>query len=94
MTGGDDAAKREAWHAELNRRGLENVKLKLLMGAGVGRGADVHGFENPPTIPRSVVEDWVADEEQKAARQRWWTLIWAIIGGVAGIGGIAVAFLK
>ena len=38
------------------RRGLENVKLKLL-AAGVGRGASVRGFEHPSEIPRDFVED-------------------------------------
>jgi hypothetical protein len=69
-----------AWRAELERRGLENVKLKL-MAAGVGRGALVRGFEE---IPRDFVEDWVATEEQKLAKERRWTLCWAIVGGVAG----------
>ena len=81
-----------AWRAELERRGLENVKLKL-MAAGVGRGALVRGFESPSEIPRDFVEDWVAAEEQKAARQRHWTLVWAIVGGVAGIVGIVVGIL-
>ena len=88
-----DAEKRNAWRAELERRGLENAKLKL-MAAGVGRGALVRGFESPYEIPRDFVEDWVTAEEQKAAGQRWWTLFWAIVGGVAGIVSIAVAFLK
>jgi hypothetical protein len=58
-----------AWRAELARRGLENVKLKL-MAAGVGRGALVRGFENPPEIPRDFIEDWVASEERKIAKER------------------------
>ena len=47
---------KDAWRAELERRGLENVKLKLL-AAGVGRGASVRGFEHPSEIPRDFVED-------------------------------------
>jgi hypothetical protein len=50
--------KKDAWRAELKRRGLENVKLKL-MAAGVGRGALVRGFEQPTEIPRDFVEDWL-----------------------------------
>jgi hypothetical protein len=73
-----------AWRAELERRGLESVKFKLL-AAGVGRSALVRGFESPPEIPLKFVEDWIAAEEQKAARQRHWTLVWAIVGGVAGV---------
>jgi len=90
-------ADKAAWRAELKRRGLENAKLKL-MAAGPGRGALVRGFESPTEIPRDFVEDWVAAEEQKAARQRHRTLVWAIVGGVAGIAGIvasiAIAILK
>lgn len=91
------SADKAAWRAELERRGLEIVKLKL-MEAGVGRGAVVRGFENPPEIPRDFVEDWVAAEEQRAARQRHRTLVWAIVGGVAGIvsiiASIVIAILK
>ena len=74
----------DAWRAELERRGLENVRLKL-MEAGISRGANVRGFESPPEIPRAFVEDWVSAEEQKIADERRWTLRWAIIAGVAGI---------
>jgi len=72
--------KKDAWRGELVRRGLENVKLKL-MAAGVERGAVVRGFEQP--IPRDFVEDWVFAEEQKASQKRRRT-IWAIVVG-AGI---------
>jgi hypothetical protein len=75
----------DAWRAELKRRGLENVKLKL-MAAGVGRGANVRGFESPSEIPRDFVEDWVAAEERKAIKERRWTLTWAIVGGPASEG--------
>jgi hypothetical protein len=75
---------KDAWRAELERRGLENVRLKL-MAAGVGRGANVRGFESPSEIPRDFVEDWVAAEEKKIADERRWTLRWAFIGGVAGV---------
>jgi hypothetical protein len=83
----------DAWRAQLKRLGLENVKLKL-MAAGVGRGANVRGFENPSEIPRDFVEDWVAAEERKAIKERRWTLLWAIVGGVAGIIGVLVAIFK
>jgi hypothetical protein len=63
------------------------------MAAGVGRGANVRGFESPSEIPRDFVEDCVAAEEQKAAKERRWTLCWAIIGGVAGIVGVLVALI-
>jgi hypothetical protein len=81
-----------AWRAELERRGLENVKFKLMV-AGVGRGALVRGFESPSEIPRNFVGDRVTAEEQKAARQRHWTLVWAIVGGVAGIVGIVASIV-
>ena len=77
-------ADQSAWRAELERRGLENVKLKLL-AAGVGRGALVRGFEHPPEIPRDFIEDWVAQQERKMARERRATLHWAIVGGLAAI---------
>jgi hypothetical protein len=73
-----DGGNKELWRAELKRRGLENVKLKL-MAAGVSRGADVRGFDSPQAIPRDFVEDWVAAEEGKATKERRWTLLWAII---------------
>jgi hypothetical protein len=84
-----DDARRE----ELERSGLENVKLKL-MATGLNRGANVRGFENPPEIPRGFVEDWVATEERKAMKERRWTLLWAIVGGVAGVIGALIALLK
>jgi hypothetical protein len=37
------ADKTDAWRAELERRGLENLKLAL-SAAGAGRGSDVRGF--------------------------------------------------
>jgi hypothetical protein len=88
-----DEDRRPAWRAELERRGLENVKLKLL-AAGVGRGALVRGFANPSEIPRDFVEDWVAAEERKMTQERRWTLCWAIVGGVAGVIGVLIAILK
>jgi hypothetical protein len=94
---GVNDADKVVWRAELKRRGLESVKFKLMV-AGVGRGAAlVGGFESPSEIPRNFVEEWVAVEEQKA-RQRHRTLIWTIVGGVAGIvsiiAGIVVAILE
>ena len=90
---GDVNKDKDAWRAELKRRGLENVKLKL-MAAGVGRWANVRGFESPSEIPRDFVEDWVAAEERKVTKERRWTLFWAVVGGVAGIIGVLVAVLK
>jgi hypothetical protein len=93
---GVNDADKVVWRAELKRRGLESVKFRL-MAAGVGRSALVRGFESPSEIPRKFVEDWVAAEEQKA-RQRHRTLVWAIVGGMAGIvsivAGIVIAILE
>jgi hypothetical protein len=75
------AASYAFWRAELKRRGLETVKLKL-MAAGVGRGAMVRGFENPYEIPRDFVEDWVAAEERKAAKERRWISASPLLGRV------------
>src|SRR5262245_37596954 len=58
----------ETWRAELKQRGVEIVKLKLLV-AGVGQQTMVDGFNKPPSIPRSFVEDWVAEEERRAAEE-------------------------
>ena len=74
---------KDAWRAELERRGLENVRLKL-MAAGVGRGANVRGFESPSEIPRDFVEDWVAAEEKKIADERRWTRSWSAMRAAAG----------
>src|SRR5262245_17526087 len=81
----------ETWRAELKQRGVVNVKLKLLVAA-VGHQTMVDGFNNTPSIPRSFVEDWVAeeekraaDEERKAAETMRRTLNWAIVAGVTGV---------
>ena len=74
----------ETWRAELKQRGVENVKLKLLVAA-VGQQTMVDGFNNPPSILRTFVEDWIAEEERKAARERRRILHWAIVAGVTGI---------
>ena len=81
----------ETWRAELKQRGVENVKLKLLV-ACVGQQTMVDGFNNPPSIPRSFVEDWVAEEERRAAEEERKaaeimrrTLHWAIVAGVTGV---------
>ena len=93
---GVNDADKVVWRAELKRRELESVKFKLMV-AGVRRGAVVGGFESPSEIPRNFVEEWVVAEEQKA-RQRHRTLVWTIVGGVAGIvsiiAGIVVAILE
>jgi hypothetical protein len=74
----------ETWRAELKQRGVENVKLKLLVAA-VRQQTMVDGFNNPPSIPRSFVEDWAAEEERKAAEIMRRTLHWAIVAGVTGV---------
>ncbi len=55
------------------------------MATGVARGALARGFEQPTEIPRDFVEDWVFAEEQKASKERRRTMLWAVVGGVAGI---------
>ena len=52
----------------------------------------VDGFNNPPSIPRSFVEDWIAEEERRAAEEgrkaaeiMRRTLQWAIVAGVTGV---------
>jgi hypothetical protein len=79
-----DTKEEEAWRAELEQNGLENVKLKLSR-TSVDRDTPVRGFKDPRyQIPRGFAEDWVAEEEKKAAEERRSTLFWAIVAGVTG----------
>jgi hypothetical protein len=74
--------KEEAWRAELEQSGLENVKLKLSRTLP-DRDTLVRGFKDQTCqIPRGFCEDWIAEEEQKAAKERRSTLHWAIVAGV------------
>jgi hypothetical protein len=79
-----DTKEEEAWRAELKQNGLENVKLKLSR-TSIARDTLVRGFKDSTCeIPRGFCEDWVAEEEKKAAKERRQTLCWAIVAGVTG----------
>jgi hypothetical protein len=74
--------------AEFERHGA-SVVLKKLDQAGVGRGALVYGFDCGD-IQRSVVEDWLAQQER---RQQDQILFWARIAGIGTIISIVLTLL-
>jgi hypothetical protein len=84
---------KEAWRPALADNGLENVKLKLSRIGG-DRDARVIGFKDQRLqIPRGFVEDWVAEEEKKAAEERRQTLRWAIVAGMTGIAALVIGII-
>jgi hypothetical protein len=85
----DTKQEEKAWRDALADNGLENVKLKLARIGG-DRDARIIGFKDQRLhIPRGFVEDWVAEEDRKAATERRRTLVWAIVAGVTGIVAVA-----
>jgi hypothetical protein len=80
-----DPKDEKAWRVQLEQSTLENVKLKLAR-SNLDLDSPVRGFKDPRfVIPRGFVEDWVAEEENKAAKERRSTMVWAIVAGVTGI---------
>lgn len=75
------AAKHAAWRAELDRLGVSVVQKKLDQA---GTGALVYGFLVGP-IEREVVELWLSEKEEAAARQQAAILGWARIARWAGM---------
>jgi hypothetical protein len=85
----DTKQEEKAWRDALADNGLENVKLKLARIGG-DRDARIIGFKDQRLhIPRGFVEDWVAEEDRKAATERRRTLVWAMVAGVTGIVAVA-----
>jgi hypothetical protein len=82
--------------AELDRLGVENVRLQL-MHAGPSRGSVVPGLGKRPDqqfgMTRGDVEDWLAEQTRVAARQQADILWWAKAAAIIGLAGIAVAII-
>jgi hypothetical protein len=82
----------DADRAELNRLGIENVKLKLSY-AGPGAGSVVRGLGPGYGMTRGDVEDWLAEQDREAARRQIDTLWWAKAAAWIGAAGILVAIV-
>jgi hypothetical protein len=80
--------------AELDRLGVENVRLKMAY-AGPGPGSVVPGLASPSGqwMTRSDVEDWLAEQGRKAERQQAAILWWAKAAAWVGAAGIVVAIV-
>jgi hypothetical protein len=82
--------------AELDRLGIENVKLKL-GHAGPGSGSTVPGLGQAFGMTRGDVEDWLAEQDREAAKQRvdtlWWAKTAAWISALGILVAIAIAAL-
>ena len=84
--------------AELDRLGIENVRLKLAY-AGPGAGSVVPGCGPGFGMTRGNVEEWLAEQlalAEKRDRQRFetirgWTIAAAVAGIVAAVGGAIAA---
>jgi hypothetical protein len=82
----------ETDRAELNRLGIDNVRLKLAY-AGPGPGSLVPGLGPGYGMTRSDVEDWLAERSRADAKQQSDILRWAKAATwLAGI-GIVVAII-
>jgi hypothetical protein len=77
--------------AELDRLGPENVSLKLSY-AGVGSGALVRGF-SCEDMTRSDVEDWLANQGRKSAKQQADTLWWAKAATIVAVVSLIVTLI-
>ena len=85
--------------ANLDRLGIENVRLKLTY-TGPGPGLLAPGLGPGLDMTRDDVEEWLAEQSRKAAKQQddilWWAkaATWvAAIGVVVAAIGIAVAIV-
>jgi hypothetical protein len=76
--------------AELERLGLDNVKMKLGY-AGPGPGAAVIGLGPGFGMTRGDVEEWVAEQTRAATKLQIDTLRWAKAAAWIGVAGIAVS---
>ena len=68
MVDDDQRELEKKWRAELEKMGVEVVKLKLNPdNVGPGRGAAFRDLLPPgmPETTRGFVEDWVAEEEHE-----------------------------
>jgi hypothetical protein len=82
--------------AELDRLGIENVRLKLPY-AGASPGSVVPGLGEGFGMTRGDVETWVAERAQEASKQQadilWWAKAAALIGAAGIVVTIAIAWL-
>jgi hypothetical protein len=78
---------------ELEALGPENVRMKLIASRGQGLGASMIVFKASEP-DRGDVEDWLAQKYGQEMRTQRWILIWAMVGGVAGVIGVLVTLLK
>jgi len=86
----------ETDRAELNRLGIDNVRLKLAY-AGPGPGSVVPGLGTGFGLTRSDVENWLAERSRADAKQQsdilWWAKAAALIGGIGIVVTIIIALL-
>ena len=78
--------------AKLEALGPETVRAKLIQ-AGPGRGASLAGFKTGfqgDRLTRGDIEDWLAEQYVKEAKDRQSTLRWAKIAGWSAIIGVIV----
>jgi hypothetical protein len=87
--------------AELERRGVENVRLLIAnpMWVGVGEGSDVLiGGGNIPKPNRGQVERWLSEQNAMRAteekRRHDQVLFWAIAATIAGIVGVLLGLAQ
>jgi hypothetical protein len=87
--------------AELERRGVANVRLLIAnpMWVGIGEGAEVHvGGGNIPKPTRGAVERWLTEKDAAAAdeerRRHNQVLRWAIAATLVGGLGILIGILQ
>lgn len=87
--------------AELERRGVDNVRLLIdnAQWVGAGEGSDVLiGGGNIPKPNRGQVERWLSEQDATRAkeekRRHDQVLFWAIAATVAGIVGVLIAIAQ
>ena len=77
---------------ELETMGATNVRFRLSQFGG-GRASAIPGFKCGD-MTRGDIEDWLAEKYVEEVRMQRWTLVWAMVGGVAGTLGVLIALFK
>ncbi len=84
----------ESDRAKLDRLGIENVKLKLTY-AGPGPGSLVPGLGPGLDMTRGDIEEWLAEQSRRAAKQQddilWWAKAATWVAAVGILVAIAIA---